>query len=501
MSISLNKNLLNVKNKNGKFESIDILTGPADDFLSSSSTNYVQNKVLKAEFDKKANIDQVPSIKVNNALNADMVSGHAVGLDIPTPETGAQDRFLRSDGTWVDITTISDLGNWGQIRDGITDANNLPLGFSAVIEGIHEHSPDSFWSTVLTMGSRVNETYRQQISFPWNSTGDLKIKYRVENDGTWTDWKDINIGGGSSGDATTLNGKSASDFANAYNNFLVNYLSGQTGDIRALAYKLPMGNFVFNTADSGLSGITFPWSGTGLMTWIPSKNDEPLLYYGMLLIRPLTTNGITYICSVYNTTSYTDWMSTADGGNAATVNGYTVASNVPANAVFTDTTYDLSPYLLTSNLSTTLSGMNITAQAYTARNPDGFRVAFGDYGFFIRNDSTDTYFMLTNSGDPFGSWNDMRPISIHNSTGEVFMRNSLAVYNGFSASAANGSSLGVTSSGTNVTGWLTSHAGRSNTPRGDYTTYQWRNTAASTSATPASDATYGTAGSIYLQYS
>lgn len=414
MSISLNKNLLNVKNKNGKFESIDILTGPADDFLSSSSTNYVQNKVLKAEFDKKANIDQVPSIKVNNALNADMVSGHAVGLDIPTPETGAQDRFLRSDGTWVKIS---------------------------------------------------------------------------------------DIGGSGSGNAATLNGKSDSDFANAYNNFLVNYLSGQTGDIRALAYKLPMGNFVFNTGDSGLSGITFPWSGTGLMTWVPSKNDTPLIYYGMLIVRPLTTNGITYICSVYNTTLYTDWMSTADGGNAATVNGYTVASNVPANAVFTDTTYDLSPYLLTSNLLSTLSGMSITAQAYTATNPDGFRVAFGNYGFFIRNDNYNTYFMLTNSGDPFGSWNGLRPISISNSTGTVVMGNGLSIVNGFSASAG-GSSLGVSSSsGTNVTGWFYANAGRSNTARSDYTTYQWRNTAASTSATPTSDATYGTAGSIYLQYS
>ena len=500
MPILLNKNLLNVKNKNGKFESIDILTGPADDFLSSSSTNYVQNKVLKAEFDKKANIDEVPSIKVNNALNADTVGGHTVGIDIPTPETGTQDRFLRSDGTWVKITTTSDLGNWGQARDGITDVNNLPLGFSAVIKGTHDHSPDSFWSTVLTMGSSDNETYRQQISFPWSSTGDLKIKYRVEDNGTWTDWKDINIGGSGSGNATTLNGKSDSDFANAYNNFLVDYLSGQTGDIRALAYKLPMGNFVFNTADGGLSGITFPWSGTGLMTWIPSKNDEPLLYYGMLFIRPLTTNGITYICSVYNTTSYTDWMSTADGGNAATVNGYTVASNVPANAVFTDTKYDLSPYLLTSNLSSTLAGMNVRVNTIAATYADGLRIVYGDYGFFIRNDGSCTYFMLTNANDQYGIWNGLRPIYINNSNGVVCMGNGLAV-NGGGLSVNGGGFAVANGGGAVITGWLNSHAGRSNTARDDYTTYQWRNTAASTSATPTSDATYGTAGSIYLQYS
>ena len=34
------------------------------------------------------------------------------------------------------------------------------------------------------------------------------------------------------------------------------------------------------------------------------------------------------------------WTKVADGGNAATVNGHTVNANVPANAVFTDTTYN-----------------------------------------------------------------------------------------------------------------------------------------------------------------
>ena len=438
MSILLNKNLLNVKNKNGKFESIDILTGPADDFLSSSSTNYVQNKVLKAEFDKKANIDQVPSIKVNNALNADTVSGHTVGIDIPTPETGTQDRFLRSDGTWVDITTTSDLDNWGQARDGITDVNNLPLGFSAVIEGTHEHSPDSFWSTVLTMGSSINETYRQQISFPWSSTGDLKIKYRVEDNGTWTDWNDVNVGGSDISKYIGTWGSPESYY-------------GEQLKMRVLYNK-------FGDSRFGLTTDT---------------NNE---------IR----------C---------DYATKADSAtNADTVAGYTVASNVPANAVFTDTKYDLSPYLLTSNLSSTLSGMNITAKGYTATNPDGFRIACGNYGFFIRNDSVTTYFMLTNSGDPNGIWNNFRPIYITNSTGAVGMGNGLSVGNGFSASAG-GASLTVHTGGTSIAGWLESHAGRSSTPRGDYTTYQWRNTAASTSTTPASDAIYSAAGSIYLQYS
>jgi hypothetical protein len=48
---------------------------------------------------------------------------------------------------------------------------------------------------------------------------------------------------------------------------------------------------------------------------------------------------------------------------------------------------------------------------------DAFRAAYGAYGFFIRQDSSSTYFLLTNSGDPYGTYNALRPIVINNSTG------------------------------------------------------------------------------------
>lgn len=48
-----------------------------------------------------------------------------------------------------------------------------------------------------------------------------------------------------------------------------------------------------------------------------------------------------------------------------------------------------------------------------------FRAVAGNYGFFIRNDGANTYFMLTNSGDAYGTWNSLRPLTINDSTGEV----------------------------------------------------------------------------------
>lgn len=110
------------------------------------------------------------------------------------------------------------------------------------------------------------------------------------------------------GNADTVDSKHASDFANAYNDLLKNYLSGQSGDIRALAYKLAMGNYPFSVSDSGLGNITFPLN-QGSLTWIPSRNAAQNLFYGLLIIRPLVSStGSTFMCTVYNTTRYTEWQ-------------------------------------------------------------------------------------------------------------------------------------------------------------------------------------------------
>lgn len=46
-----------------------------------------------------------------------------------------------------------------------------------------------------------------------------------------------------------------------------------------------------------------------------------------------------------------------------------------------------------------------------------FRHIFGDYGTFWRQDGTNLYLLLTNSGDPYGSWNNFRPLTVNLATG------------------------------------------------------------------------------------
>lgn len=44
---------------------------------------------------------------------------------------------------------------------------------------------------------------------------------------------------------------------------------------------------------------------------------------------------------------------------------------------------------------------------------------YSDYGVILRNDGLATYFLITAKGDPDGGWNDLRPMCINNSSGDV----------------------------------------------------------------------------------
>jgi len=62
-------------------------------------------------------------------------------------------------------------------------------------------------------------------------------------------------------------------------------------------------------------------------------------------------------------------------------------------------------------------------------HPNGLRMIQGNQSFFIRNDSSNTYFMFSNPGDPFGIWNGLRPLVISNSTGNLSSGHALTIGN------------------------------------------------------------------------
>lgn len=67
----------------------------------------------------------------------------------------------------------------------------------------------------------------------------------------------------------------------------------------------------------------------------------------------------------------------------------------------------------------TVSGDLTVNGKLVTKNAD-FRIAYGSYGFILRNNGDSTYFLVTASGQAAtGSWNNLRPMYFSNSTGQV----------------------------------------------------------------------------------
>ncbi|WP_428995054.1 tail fiber protein [Escherichia coli] len=78
-------------------------------------------------------------------------------------------------------------------------------------------------------------------------------------------------------------------------------------------------------------------------------------------------------------------------------------------------------------------GLTATGEIIS-KSANGLRIAYGNYGFFIRNDGSSTYFMLTNSGNSLGTYNNLRPLIINNANGTVTIGNGLNVTGGINGS-------------------------------------------------------------------
>ncbi|HIB0996892.1 TPA: tail fiber protein [Escherichia coli] len=81
-----------------------------------------------------------------------------------------------------------------------------------------------------------------------------------------------------------------------------------------------------------------------------------------------------------------------------------------------------------------LTGGLTAAGEIISKSANGLRIACGNYGFFIRNDGSNTYFMLTDSGNSLGTYNRLRPLIINNANGAVTIGNGLNVTGGINGS-------------------------------------------------------------------
>ncbi|HET8581406.1 MAG TPA: hypothetical protein VFL98_02980 [Candidatus Paceibacterota bacterium] len=108
--------------------------------------------------------------------------------------------------------------------------------------------------------------------------------------------------------------------------------------------------------------------------------------------------------------SYGD-ICTGNNSGACTGTGGVVIGNTNASAA----------------VNVTNAGTIRTNGEVQSASANAFRMVYGNYGAFWRNDGSNTYFLLTNSGDQYGTYNSLRPLWINDANGSVGIGTSLSV--------------------------------------------------------------------------
>ncbi|AOG16395.1 L-shaped tail fiber protein [Cronobacter phage vB_CsaM_leB] len=78
----------------------------------------------------------------------------------------------------------------------------------------------------------------------------------------------------------------------------------------------------------------------------------------------------------------------------------------------------------------------VEVQSSSCGSGGQFRAVQGNFGVMHRNDGGNYYFLITNSGDPWGTWNGLRPFTISLTTGIVSMSSGVNISGGFNINGA-----------------------------------------------------------------
>lgn len=134
----------------------------------------------------------------------------------------------------------------------------------------------------------------------------------------------------------------------------------------------------------------------------PETNAGTLLIYknaGVTQVYIVYNSSRTYTRSQYSTGAWTAWAKQYDTANKPS------PSDIGA----------------VNKSGDTMSGtLKVGAEVQTT-SANSYRMVYGNYGAFWRQDGSNLYLMLTNSGDQYGSYNSLRPLAVNLSSGDATM--------------------------------------------------------------------------------
>lgn len=248
----------------------------------------------------------------------------------------------------------------------------------------------------------------------WNSAvtnPDGLTKYSVNFFGNTGDTYGLISIDYSSGKAIVVGANQAGiDSGKVYVNELYGTLNKPTaGDVGAVPYRGQLGTDDLNT----VTGTKYGRFCQPLSANATAARHYPITEAGSLDVHQTFANGAEGCVQEYRTFNsrriflrtyhpdgavWTDWCE------------YYTTAKKPTAA-------DVGAIPLTG--STNVTGLVRNAAEFQSTSANNFRIAYGGYGAFWRQDGGNLYLMLTNKDDPYGNYNSLRPFYVNLSNGDV----------------------------------------------------------------------------------
>lgn len=434
-------------NNSGGLEStvVDTLNGALITEKTITADHIVAGSITSTEIDVKnlistgfigANKLTANNVDVNDLFAQNIVASGSIqssnyvadtsGMKI-TMSTGAWDsKYFKINSVGAITATSGTIGGWEITSNYMRKLTSVTSGTASTQYRVLLNAPTSpITSTVAfsvharnydgdsTYGSWSNLFYVRYDGYMY-STGGGKI-------GGW------NIGAGSSGalyngtnskSSTTAGIYIGKDAIRAYNSDSA-YTHIENGVLTCIGANIK-GNIYANTLDV-IRSITFYDSDMGSATIGFTGDDRPNplsisgafsyveIHGGVHTTGDINGNKI-YALGWFRSTGKTGWYSQTYGGGIYMADTDWV--RVSHNKCF------LVDNIIRGNNEIQTTGQN------------SYRMVWNSYGTFWRNDGSNLYLMITNSGDQYGGYGNLRPFTVNFSNGAVTMLNSLKVANG-----------------------------------------------------------------------
>ncbi|HCS4529447.1 TPA: tail fiber domain-containing protein [Escherichia coli] len=157
---------------------------------------------------------------------------------------------------------------------------------------------------------------------------------------------------------------------------------------------------------------------------IDSNSAIPGSYKGYVITGKMELHGSGNAMTLHRQTgqaAYMSWWDRRDGKNQRS--GYIGHADGSSDSIVWNNDVGKNSVVLESNgqisLATGATKIVYTNGQYVAANSDAFRMIYGNYGAFWRNDGQNVYLLSTAENDKFGGWNGYRPFIYHLGSGNV----------------------------------------------------------------------------------